>query len=368
MNALFWKSRRVLITGHTGFKGSWLSLWLQTLGAHVYGFSLAPNAEQNLFSIAQVSENMQSTFGDIRDFDLIDQAVQDIQPEIIFHLAAQPLVRRSYTNPIETYSTNVMGTVHILEAAKKCNSVKAIVNVTTDKCYENKEWLWGYRENDRLGGNDPYSNSKACSELVTQAYRNSFFNLTDVSVSTARAGNVIGGGDFADDRLIPDLIRNTISGEKTQIRYPDAVRPWQHVLESLSGYLLLAEKSHEFPGKYNHAWNFGPNLQDGIQVKCIIEKFNQNWGSDFTEINFEVNGSELHEANLLRLDSTKSASNLNWKPLLDIDSRIAWTAKWYQAWLENKDMKQYTVAQINAYQNLLCETLPKESGVQYVGA
>src|SRR5579872_4247565 len=276
----FWKNKKVLVTGNTGFKGSWLSLWLQQLQAEVIGYALNPPTDVNLFTEAKVADGMQDVRGDIRDFALLNNTIQKYQPEIIFHMAAQPLVRYSYANPVETYATNVMGTVHLLEAARQCQSVRAIVNVTTDKCYENREWHWGYRENEPMGGFDPYSNSKGCAELVTSAYRNSFFNSLNgqVGLASARAGNVIGGGDWALDRLIPDLITACIKNETLNIRYPEAIRPWQHVLEPLSGYLRLAECLYHDPVTYAEAWNFGPHDADAKPVSWIADEVVKRWG------------------------------------------------------------------------------------------
>jgi CDP-glucose 4,6-dehydratase len=292
--------RRVLITGHTGFKGSWLCLLLHKLGADVYGYALEPPTNPSLFIEANIAELITSYIGDIRDLNKLTKLFQKIQPEIVIHMAAQPLVRESYKNPVETYEINVMGTVNILEACRNTPSVKAIVNVTTDKCYENKEWYWGYRENEPIGGYDPYSNSKGCSELVTSAYRNSYFNPNEyvnhgVAIATARAGNVIGGGDWADDRLIPDFIRAISKGEKVKIRNPNAIRPWQHVLEPLSGYLILAEKLFTQGAPYAQAWNFGPDDNDAQNVEWIISKICAFWGEN---ANFEIESySQLHEAN-----------------------------------------------------------------------
>jgi CDP-glucose 4,6-dehydratase len=352
MNSTFWQNKKVLITGHTGFKGSWLALWLQQLGAKIIGFALPPPTEQNLFTLANVAQNMISIIGDIRNFSEIKQTLADYSPEIIIHMAAQPLVKYSYTNPIETYATNVMGTVHIMEAVRQVNSIKVVINVTTDKCYENKEWQWGYRENEALGGYDPYSNSKACSELVTSAYRNSYFNFHTyshhgVSVASARAGNVIGGGDWAPNRLIPDIIRSCLAKEgDIIIRNPNAQRPWQHVLEPLSGYLLLAERLFEHPAEYAEAWNFGPNDAD-IQPVSYVADFliklldGKPWILD--------NYPHAHEATYLKLDCSKAKVKLGWHPRWNLERGLKETANWYQAYQLNKNLKDVTLAQIESY-------------------
>ncbi|OGT41132.1 MAG: CDP-glucose 4,6-dehydratase [Gammaproteobacteria bacterium RIFCSPHIGHO2_12_FULL_40_19] len=353
MNTAFWKDRRVLITGHTGFKGAWLSLWLQTLQAKPCGIALAPLTTPNLFSLAFVKKNMQSHIADILDFDKIQCIMHDFQPEIIFHLAAQPLVRYSYQNPVETYATNVMGTVHILEAAKSCESVKAIINVTSDKCYENKERIEGYRENERLGGHDPYSNSKACSELITQSYRDSFYKNLKKGLASARSGNVIGGGDWSVDRLIVDIMKNVIAEKPIIIRNPNAIRPWQHVLEPLSGYLLLAENLYQNTEKYSGAWNFGPNRQDPLTVENIVKKILSHWNQKNAGYIIEPDLNNLHEATLLQLDITKATTQLHWQPKLNLDTSIQWTSDWYQAWINTKELRNFSVNQIQAYQQLI---------------
>ena len=279
----FWVGKVVLLTGHTGFKGSWLSLWLQSMGANVIGYALPPPTNPSLFISANVANDMTSIAGDMRDFPALLSVVEKYQPEIIIHMAAQSLVRHSYANPVETYSTNVMGTVHLLEAARQADSVRAIINVTSDKCYENREWIWGYRENEAMGGYDPYSNSKGCAELVAAAYRNSYFNPASfadhgVGLASARAGNVIGGGDWAEDRLIPDIMRAITQNKPASIRNPHAIRPWQHVLEPLSGYLMLAEKLWKNGAAFGEAWNFGPNDEDAKPVQWIVEQLTKSWG------------------------------------------------------------------------------------------
>ena len=350
MNPIFWRNKKVLITGHTGFKGSWLSLWLQELGANLCGIALAPNTKPNLFELANVAANMESHFVDVRDYEQTKKIIHQFQPEIIIHMAAQPLVRYSYEHPIETYATNVMGTVHVLEAAKTCESVNAVVNVTTDKCYENKEWVWGYRENEPMGGHDPYSNSKGCSELVTSAYRDSFYIKLNKGLASARAGNVIGGGDWSLDRLIPDIMNSMVNQKPVIIRNPQAIRPWQHVLEPLSGYLLLAEKLYDNPEEYSSPWNFGPYVHDAVNVETIVEKLFAAWQGENAGWRMEKNQDQLHEANFLKLDITKASTELQWQPRLNLDETIQWIVNWYQTWLEEQDMHHFTVKQIKAYQ------------------
>ena len=355
MNILFndiYRGKRVLITGHTGFKGSWLSLLLNELGADLYGFALEPPTSPSLYKEAKIDELVTSYIGDVRDLDYLTKVIQEVQPEIVFHMAAQPLVRESYKIPVETYSTNVMGTVHLLEACRSTSSVKAILNVTTDKCYENKEWHWGYRENEPMGGYDPYSNSKGCSELITSAYRNSFFNPSEyknhgVAVATARAGNVIGGGDWAEDRLIPDFIRAISKGEKVRIRSPFAIRPWQHVLEPLSGYLRLAELLYTEGPKFAQAWNFGPYDHDARNVEWITNTICEFWGD---EASFEIDKMpQPHEANYLKLDCSKANAELNWFPKWDIQTTLKSIVDWNKAYLNNEDIREVTKRQIHQY-------------------
>lgn len=360
VNINFWKHQRVLITGHTGFKGAWLSLWLQKLQANLCGIALSPSTQPNLFSLASVDQNMQSHIVDIRDFDQINKIIHNFKPEIIIHMAAQPLVRYSYQHPIETYATNVMGTVHLLESAKVCDSVQAVVNITTDKCYENKEWMWGYRENETLGGHDPYSNSKACSELVTSAYRNSFYEKLNKGLSSARAGNVIGGGDWSEDRLIADVVKSFVAKKPVIIRNPNAIRPWQHVLEPLFGYLLLAEKLIENKTHYSQAWNFGPFSKDAISVEMVVKKILARFKDNQIGFVIEQNSEAVHEARSLRLDITKAAAGLSWSPKLTIDETIAWTVDWYQAWLNKVEMRAYTLQQIQQYQDICAGNLKQE--------
>lgn len=355
MNPSFWSGKRVFLTGHTGFKGGWLSLWLQKLGAVVTGYALQPPTTPNLFEKANVCAGMTSIIGDIRDGQKLQAAVRDAAPDIVIHLAAQPLVRRSYMDPVETYSTNVMGTVHLLEAARQCASVRAVVNVTTDKCYENREWVWPYRENEAMGGYDPYSSSKGCAELVTAAYRNSYFNAKDyarhqLGLASARAGNVIGGGDWSEDRLIPDILRAFSRGESVMIRNPHAVRPWQHVLEPLRGYLTLAERLFTNGASYAEAFNFGPCEADALPVEWIVRQLAVKWG-DIASWTLD-GGNHPHEASLLRLDVSKAAHRLAWRPALDLDSGLQLTVDWARAEASGQDMRTFTLIQIDHYQDI----------------
>lgn len=352
VNRTFWQGKRVLLTGHTGFKGSWLSLWLQTLGAQVTGYALAPPTNPSLFEVAKVGEGMTSVIGDIRDLAHLNEAFAEHKPEIVIHMAAQSLVRYSYIEPVETYSTNVMGTVNLLEAVRGTNGMKAVVNVTSDKCYENREWVWGYRENEAMGGYDPYSNSKGCAELITAAYRNSYFHpekykTHGVAVASARAGNVIGGGDWAEDRLIPDIMRAITRGEPVNIRNPHAIRPWQHVLEPLSGYLLLAQKLYEEGAAYADGWNFGPNDEDAKPVQWIVEKLTKVWGEDAS---WTLDGGDHpHEAHYLKLDCSKAKARLDWHPRWHLEDTLSAIIDWHRAYRGGKDMREATIRQINAY-------------------
>ncbi len=355
MDVTFWKNKTVLITGHTGFKGGWLVLWLQSLGANVIGFALPPSTQPNLFTLANIADASHSVLGDIRDFNTVQQLLLDTQPEIIIHMAAQPLVRHSYAEPLETYATNVMGTVHLLEAARSVKSVRVILNVTTDKCYDNKEWVWGYRENEALGGYDPYSSSKACAELVTAAYRNSYFHINRydqhrVAIASARAGNVIGGGDWSQDRLIPDIIRSCLEKQSSVvIRNPNAQRPWQHVLEPLHGYLLLVQKLYTQPAEFSEAWNFGPDYQDTKPVSWIVDyiiKLLNNGASWMLD-----EQPQLHEAACLKLDCSKARSKLNWQPRWNLERGLAETVYWYRAYQAEEDMRNISLAQIESYMN-----------------
>jgi len=352
MDKSFWKNRKVLITGHTGFKGSWLCLILNKMGADVTGYALEPPTNPSLFELAHISDLMHSVTGDIRDYEKLSQTIQQVQPEIVVHMAAQPLVRESYLRPVETYQINVIGTANVLEAIRICPSVKAMVNVTTDKVYENKEWLWGYRENEPLGGYDPYSNSKACSELVTAAYRNSFFNAAEynkhhMSVASVRAGNVIGGGDWASDRLIPDFIRAILKGEKIKIRCPHAIRPWQHVLEPLTGYLMLAEKLYTDGPQYAEAWNFGPAEEDSRTVEWIVKRLCSTWGN---EAAYEIDTNpQPHETNYLKLDCSKSRALLGWEPKWSLEKTIDSIIVFTKAFRQNEDIRALCYKQIKEY-------------------
>lgn len=356
MNPQFWSGRRVFLTGHTGFKGSWLALWLHSLGAHVTGYALRPPTNPSLFEAAGVAEGMQSIEGDIRDLEKLIHALTSAQPEIVIHMAAQPLVRYSYENPVETYSTNVMGTVHLLEAVRATQSVRAVVNITTDKCYENREWVWGYRESDPMGGFDPYSNSKGCAELVTSAYRSSYFNASKydqhrMALASVRAGNVIGGGDWAKDRLIPDVLAAFELGEPVKIRHPNSIRPWQHVLEPLRGYLQLAERLVDDGAAFAEGWNFGPSEEDAMPVAWIIERMAQHWGPKANWI-LDV-GEHLHEATYLKLDTSKARSMLDWRPVLGLDLALKWIVDWTRQYQRGCGARELTLKQIAEYQALL---------------
>ena len=335
-----YKNKKVLLTGHRGFKESWLALWLQQMGAIVYGYSLDNEDEVNHFSLLNL--DIEEKIGDIRNEEVLQQYFNDIQPDIVFHLAAQALVRKSYDDPVETFSTNVMGTLNIFEASRKTPSVKAIINVTTDKCYENKEWEWGYRENEAMGGYDPYSASKGCSELLTSSYRNSYFNNNDygkkhnVLLASGRAGNVIGGGDWAVDRLIPDIIKAAAIKKTVLIRNPLATRPWQHVLEPLSGYLTLGCKLLQKEISVADGWNFGPDIHSNIQVGDIVKLSNKYWNA--IQIEISKNSNEHHEANLLMLDCTKANKTLKWKAVWGIDKTIDKTISWYKSYYENNKL------------------------------
>lgn len=347
VDAGFWKGKRVFLTGHSGFKGSWLSLWLQSMGAEVCGYALEAPTTPSLFQEARVAEGMVSVTGDIRDYNAVLSAMQSFKPEIVLHLAAQPLVRYSYQAPVETYATNVMGTVHVLEAARHVGSVRAIVNVTTDKCYENREWVWGYREDEPMGGYDPYSNSKGCSELVTSAYRRSFFGSTGIALASARAGNVIGGGDWALDRLVPDILRAFERGESVVIRNPASTRPWQHVLEPLSGYLVLAEKLYAGGQAWAEGWNFGPREEDARPVQWIVEQMVQAWGNGAI---WRLDaGDHPHEANYLKLDISKVRVRLGWQPRWDLATALERITSWHHAWLAKEDPRALCLKQIEQY-------------------
>jgi len=354
LDLVFWSNRKVLITGHTGFKGSWLCLVLSNMGADVYGYALEPPTTPSLFNEAKIDDLITSFIGDIRDYEKLLGIVQKVKPEIVIHMAAQPLVRESYKNPVETYAINVMGTVNLLEAIRHTPGIKAVVNVTTDKCYENREWHWGYRENEPMGGYDPYSNSKGCSELVTLAFRSSYFNPMDyqkhgVALASARAGNVIGGGDWANDRLIPDFIRAISKGEEVKIRSPLAIRPWQHVLEPLTGYLTLASKLFTEGPKYAEGWNFGPDYKDSRDVKWTIETICRIWG-DGASYSID-NNPQPHEANYLKLDWSKAKAELGWSPKWDIETTLKRIVDWYKEYIKGENMRNFCYKQIDEYCN-----------------
>ena len=350
VNPNFWKGKRVFLTGHTGFKGSWLSLWLQLMGAEVKGFSLTPPTTPSLFAEANVAQQMQSEIGDIRDFSKLSESIRSFNPDVLLHLAAQPLVRLSYKEPIETYSTNVMGTVNVLEASRYASHLKAIVVITTDKCYENREWEWGYRENEPMGGHDPYSNSKGCAELVVSAYRRSFFHTNDTAaVASARAGNVIGGGDWAEDRLIPDILRAFEKQQPVIIRNPLSTRPWQHVLEPLSGYLVLAQQLYNQGKTFAEGWNFGPKDDDCQPVQWILDKMVHFWGEG---AHYQIDNSEQpHEANFLKLDCSKAASRLKWHPQWRLEQTLEQIIQWHRAWLQGEEMQTHCLREIKEYMN-----------------
>ena len=355
VNPSFWRGRRVFLTGHTGFKGSWLSLWLHKLGADVTGYALDPPTQPSLFEQARVADSVRSIRGDIRDLAHLKSAVAECRPQVILHLAAQSVVRASYEDPVESYSSNVMGTVHLLDVVRQLKQPCAIVNVTSDKCYENREWIWGYRENEPMGGHDPYSNSKGCAELVTSAYRDSFFSpeaiaVHGVALGSARAGNAIGGGDWTRDQLIPDLMRAFLAGKPCLIRNPAAYRPWQFLLEPLRGYLILAERLSEEGAPFASGWNFGPADADIQPVSWIADELVSLWGQ---EASWALDsGAHPHEAHALKLDATKAARGLDWRPVLPLKQALAWIAEWYQAFRESADLRQLTLKQIEDYERL----------------
>lgn len=346
----FWSGKKVFITGHTGFKGSWLSLWLQSLGSTVKGFALEPPTNPALFHEAKVASGMISEIGNINNLEALKKSMTDFNPEVLIHMAAQPLVRLSYQQPIETYMTNVIGTANVLESARSCTSLKAIVSVTTDKCYENKEWAWGYRENEPMGGHDPYSSSKGCAELVTAAYRSSFFSGTNsANLASARAGNVIGGGDWAEDRLIPDILKAFEKKEPVIVRNPLATRPWQHVLEPLSGYLVLAQHLYSEGESFAEGWNFGPKDEDCKSVSWILDKMVSKWGNGAS---WELDkNNNPHEAGYLKLDCSKAASKLHWHPSWNLEYTLDSIINWHQNWLSGKNMQENCLKEITAYQN-----------------
>jgi len=351
--AAFYRGKKVFITGHTGFKGSWLCLWLHKLGAAVTGYALDPPTNPSLFELCKINQLVESTIADVRDGSLLTKAMLAAQPDIVIHMAAQPLVRDSYKIPVETYAINVMGTVNLFDAVRKCGSVKAVINVTTDKCYENKEREWGYREDEPLGGYDPYSNSKACSELVTSAYRSSYFNPRDyaahgVGIASARAGNVLGGGDWATDRLVPDCVRAILKNEKVIIRNPQAIRPWQHVLEPLAGYLMLAQKLYEDGPRYSEAWNFGPDDSDAKPVEWLVKELCAKWGNNAS---YMVDpGKHPHEAHYLKLDCSKAKTAIGWRPLWDLEKAINSIIEWTKTYAGKGDVTAACMRQIEEYE------------------
>ncbi len=361
MNPESWRGKKVFLTGHTGFKGSWLSLWLEILGAETVGYALAPPTQPNLYDLVGVKKGMKSIEGDVLDLEHLRRAVREHRPEIVFHLAAQSLVRHSYDDPVGTYATNVLGTAHILEAVRDIASVRAVVIVTTDKCYENREDQRGYRETDRLGGDDPYASSKAAAELVTAAYRKSFFftgkRETKTGVASARAGNVIGGGDWAADRLIPDVMRAALEGRELRIRHPHAVRPWQHVLDPLCGYLTLAEKLCQHPERFSESWNFGPDESECLSVSTVLERLRELWGPG---ISWRLDDSaHPHEAKYLKLDCTKAKRELGWEPRWNLNSALEATVRWYKAHQAHQDVRAVAQEQIRSYQSMV--NLPEMS-------
>ena len=348
VNPSFWQGKKVFLTGHTGFKGSWLSIWLQSMGAVVKGYSLSTPTNPSLFVVADVAHNMESQISDIRDLDVLKESMLNFNPDILIHMAAQPLVRLSYVEPVDTYTTNVIGTVNVLEAARTCPNLKAIVSVTTDKCYENKEWAWGYRENEPMGGHDPYSSSKGCAELVTSAYRTSFFNTNDsAALATARAGNVIGGGDWADDRLIPDILKAFENSKAVVVRNPLSTRPWQHVLEPLSGYLVLAEHLYTYGQEYAQAWNFGPKDEDCKPVNWILDQMVKTWGKD-ASWELDANNNP-HEAGFLKLDCSKAKQKLHWEPKWNLEFTLKSIVNWHKSYMNKEDLKKECLKEIDLY-------------------
>ena len=353
--ANIWRGKRVFLTGHTGFKGGWLALWLASKGAVVRGYSLDPYTTPSLFDEVHLGKVIEDVRGDIRDAATLEPALTAFAPEVVFHMAAQPLVRYSYQDPIGTFETNVIGTARVLDAVRRTPSVRAVVSITTDKCYENKEWLWGYRETDPLGGYDPYSSSKACAEIVSAAFRQSYFSEEKNSdhrcgIATARAGNVIGGGDWSTDRLIPDLVRGFVEGKPALIRRPNAIRPWQHVLEPLHGYILLAEKLLTNSTRYATAFNFGPSDDDAQPVGWIVEKMVKFWGDDAQWVLDPEPG--VHEAGYLKLDASRARAELAWQPRLRLETALEWLVQWYKAQAAGEDMQKFTLGQIAAYEKL----------------
>ena len=348
VNRKFWAGRRVLLTGVTGFKGSWLALWLRELGAHVTGYALAPPTTPSLFEVLGLRDDLRWLDADVRDLARVKRAVHESDPEVVFHLAAQSLVRPSYEAPVDTFATNVMGTVNLLEALRDRQTTRAIVVVTSDKCYENREWAWPYRESDPLGGRDPYSSSKACAELVSSAYYQSFYRVDRIGVATARAGNVIGGGDWSRDRLVPDVVAALAAGTSALVRSPSSVRPWQHVLEPLLGYLLLAERLVDDHQRFSEGWNFGP---DPLAVQPVSELANSLcflWGNGASW--HTVDATQPHEAQVLALDASKARARLRWVPRLQLGEALDWTVRWYKAFHRGDDIRAQSLQQLSDYQ------------------
>lgn len=352
MSPSFWQGKKVFLTGHTGFKGSWLSIWLQMLGVELVGYSLAPPSHPSLFDVAHVSDKMTSLIGDIRDAQALKQAVETHQPDIVIHFAAQSLVRESYQEPLATFDTNIMGTANLLEACRHTNAVKAILIVTSDKCYQNNNWAWGYRESDTLGGYDPYSNSKACAELVTSCYRDAFFSQKGPAIATARAGNVIGGGDWAKDRLLPDLIHSIQNDKAIELRNPMATRPWQHVLDPLNGYLMLIEKLYQGDESAKEGWNFGPN-EANKSVEWIAQQLAVAWGKEAHPITSQASDASMVEAHSLKLDSSKANTILNWQQMVPTITALEWIQAWHEAFVSTPDnMRRFTEQQIETFCSL----------------
>jgi CDP-glucose 4,6-dehydratase len=355
MNKQFWQGKRVFITGHTGFKGSWLATWLRRLGADVTGYSLPAPTVPSMYAAAQVVEGIRSIEGDVRDLPNLEACMSRYAPEIVIHLAAQAMVKAGYSDPLATYTTNVVGTLHLLESVRKAPSVRVVLAITSDKCYDNQEWIWGYRENDRMGGHDPYSSSKGCAELLISAYRDSYFptsRLGDhgVALASTRAGNVIGGGDWSADRLVPDVMRAIMKREPVQIRRPDAIRPWQFVLEPLRGYLDLAERLWSQGEEFAGGWNFGPDPEQIYPVQWIVEHLSEQWGEGASWSLDEA--THPHEDHFLRLDATKAKTLLGWRPVLALETALEWIVEWYRAYTEGENMRSLTEAQIERYENL----------------
>jgi len=344
----FYKNKKVFITGHTGFKGSWLCFFLNNLGAETYGYSLEPdNLYQSLYNLLNTNENYSFNSKDIRDFDNLNISIKEFRPDIVFHLAAQQLVIKSYENPIETFSTNIMGTSNLLEICKSSDSIKAVVNITSDKCYENKNINKLYTENDRLGGSDPYSASKACAEIINSSYQKSFYNKSKIGLASARAGNVLGGGDFSDNRLIPDIIRSLSSENKLIIRSPKSIRPWQHVFDVIYGYIILGKKLYENPLEFSSSYNFSPNVENCITVEEILSKIN-----NLLKIDYSIQPGKFYEANLLMLDAEKAKKELNWYPVYDIDNTLKKTVEWYSNFMQNKNIAKKSLNQYMKYMEL----------------